>query len=742
MIRRLQRVKAFGSFHDFSWPIGLHEFKKFNLLFGWNYSGKTTFSRTLRCFELQKHHDDFLTAEVQFCVTDGTTHSLSSIAAPHVFRIFNVDFVRENLGFDSGSAEAILILGAADIAKQADLAKKRADLATGSLELSTNRQSREDQKNALGNFLTSKAREIKTNLNQVNYDRTKFEPRVLERQADFDEYMLDDKAIQKNIDIYRSKDKKAALTESSLFLSSVTALRDQTEILLARTVIAKAPITRLTASADLEAWVKQGKVLHEGKAECQFCEAELPSDFLASLESHFSADYDDLIAKLDALISTLTDAKDEKLSVHHKSDFYAELQDQYVTAESALRKLIEDRREALEKLIQAAKAKQLKAFTKLSCPDAFDNATDMTDCLAEMNKLVTAHNKRTAEFELNRNAAFAALENHYAATFAKEHAYEATQKQLGALGVTITNQIAQLGEAQGEINRLERELSNALKGAEQINDLMQRYFGKGDLKITVTPDQRFQITRNGVVAKNLSEGERTAVAFAYFMTRVLDGQHPISNTTVIIDDPIGSLDANHLFNTYAFIKTKLADCFQLFLLTHNFEFYSLIREWALHDERSRKEKPQTEWRDWSIYLVRRLDNGHSALEVIPPELLKFNSEYHYLFATLLSFEKSTQASFDYLMSLPNIARRFMEAFGGVMIPIHGGLHSKLDRLFDDSIERERVWKFINNFSHNTSMTRTLVVPELSECKEIVGACLNSVRRWDPDYFRDLESSIQ
>jgi wobble nucleotide-excising tRNase len=742
MIRRLQRVKAFGSFHDFSWPTALHEFKKFNLLFGWNYSGKTTFSRTLRCFELQKHHDDFLTAEVQFCVTDGTTHSLSSIAAPHLFRIFNVDFVRENLGFDSGSAEAILILGAADIAKQADLAKKRAGHATGTQELSTNRQSRDDQWNELGSSLTSKAREIKTNLNQVNYDRTKFEPRVLERQTDFDEYMLDDKAIQTNIDIYRSKDKKAPLTENSLSLTSLATLRDEAATLLDRTVIAKAPITRLTDSADLETWVKQGRALHEGKTNCQFCEADLPSGFLASLESHFSADYDDLTAKLHALITKLTDAKNEKASLHHKSDFYAELQDQYVKAENALQALIDDRSKTLETLIQATKEKQLKAFTKLSCPDSLDNATEMADRLGEINKLVAAHNKRTTEFEANRNTAFAALENHYAATFAKEHAYEATQRQLSALGVTITNQISQLAEAQGEINRLERELSDAVKGAEQINDLMQSYFGKGDLKITVTQDQRFQITRNGVVAKNLSEGERTAVAFAYFMTRVLDGQHPICDTTVIIDDPIGSLDANHLFNTYAFIKTKLADCFQLFLLTHNFEFYSLIREWALHDEKPRKVKPQNEWRDWSIYLVRRLDNGHSALEVIPPELLKFNSEYHYLFATLLNFSQSNQASFDYLMSLPNIARRFMEAFGGVMIPIHGGLHSKLDRLFDDPTERERVWKFINNFSHNTSMTRTLIVPELSECKEIVGACLNSVRRWDPDYFRDLESSIQ
>jgi hypothetical protein len=94
------------------------------------------------------------------------------------------------------------------------------------------------------------------------------------------------------------------------------------------------------------------------------------------------------------------------------------------------------------------------------------------------------------------------------------------------------------------------------------------------------------------------------------------------------------------------------------------------------------------------------------------------------------------------MSLPNITRRFMEAFGGIMIPIHGGLPSKMSRLFADPIERERVWKFINNYSHNTSIIRALIVPDVSECKAVVTACLNCVRNWDAEYFRDIETSIQ
>jgi hypothetical protein len=95
------------------------------------------------------------------------------------------------------------------------------------------------------------------------------------------------------------------------------------------------------------------------------------------------------------------------------------------------------------------------------------------------------HNNRTSQFEANRDAAFSTLENHYAAVFAQEQDYASSVALLSSVQVSITNQITQLGLAEQEIARLERELSDAVKGAEQINDFMQSYFGKDDLKITV-----------------------------------------------------------------------------------------------------------------------------------------------------------------------------------------------------------------------------------------------------------------
>ena len=142
-----------------------------------------------------------------------------------------------------------------------------------------------------------------------------------------------------------------------------------------------------------------------------------------------------------------------------------------------------------------------------------------------------------------------------------------------------------------------------------------------------------------------------------------------------------------------------------------------------------------------MFLIKRTDDGKAVLEEIPKELLKFKSEYHYLFSTVYHFDKAGAGDFDCLLSLPNVVRRFMEAFGGIMIPLSTTLKRKMDRLFTDKVERERVWKFINYYSHNATVTRSLAIPDMSECKLVVQACLKAVENWDAEYFKDLETEV-
>lgn len=743
MIRRIQHIEAFGVFADFQWPSSLPEFKQFNLIYGWNYSGKTTLSRVFRCFEQKLPHTDFAGAQVQLKAEDGTVHRLSAPHTAPVFRVFNSDFIRENLSFADGSATPILVLGAEDIAKQEALKAKKTERETLSVSMDSNMRKKDDKADDIEKALTKYARDfIKNPLAEVNYDKRRFEPKVIECKATPEQYLLDDNALAECLAVYRSTDKKAVLSTKLLSLSSVTDLKEKTAPLLARVVKANNPISRLKESPEVEAWVNEGRPLHAGKDACQFCGQPLPEDLMAQLTGHFSDDYENLMAELSALAKAIEAAKEEQIALDHKTDFYAELSERFTSEKSKLDKLLKARKATLGNLVEALSAKQTKAFTSLECPAVDDSAEQISSVVEAVNTIVIEHNKRTMDFDKKRQEAFTKLEKHYAALFVREEKYNELLQQITDLKATISKQMTNLGELDTEIRQLEQALSEAAKGAERINDLLAAYFGKGDLRVAVSPEKRFQILRGAIVAKNLSEGEKTALAFAYFITRVQDGRHPLADTRVVVDDPISSLDANHLFNTYALIKTQLAACRQLFISTHSFEFYNLIREWVADDEGSKHaEKPQANWKKWSVFYVKRTDDGEAVLEEIPTVLLRFKSEYHYLFSTLYHFDKTGSANYDCLLSLPNVVRRFMEAFGGIMIPRWAGLRGKLPKLFPNDIERERVWKFINHYSHNTTITRSLTIPDTSECKAVVQACLKAVQDWDGDYFKDLEAEV-
>ena len=51
---RLSRLKDHGIYRDLSWPHDLQDFGRYNLIYGWNGTGKTTLSRLFRALELRE----------------------------------------------------------------------------------------------------------------------------------------------------------------------------------------------------------------------------------------------------------------------------------------------------------------------------------------------------------------------------------------------------------------------------------------------------------------------------------------------------------------------------------------------------------------------------------------------------------------------------------------------------------------------------------------------------------------
>lgn len=741
MIKNIPSIKSLGVFADYRWKAGTPDFKQFNLIYGWNYSGKTTLSRAFRCFELKQPHKDFPDAEVQLLEADGTTHEMSAPAAAPEFRVFNTDFIHDNLSFDESDAEPILVLGAEDIAKQEELKAKKAERDKTVADLAADEKTLAKTKADIEKGLREHARDtIKNPLGIPNYDKTIFEPKVIACKSDPEAYLLSEEVLDECFSVFRSNEKRPALHEKTGALSSVADLANDTAILLARTAAASARIVRLDGDPKLEQWVKDGRPLHDGKSDCQFCDQPLPSGLMAHLAGHFSADYDNLMSDLASLTRRVSEARDEEIALDHEASFYPELAPRFAAKRSGLAALIKTRRAALDALGGALTTKQTKAFSSLPRPTTEDPGPQIDAAVRDINGLVKEHNARTDEFDQKKQEAFCQIEMHQAAAFVRDKAYNEKSSLVESLTTKTAEERGKLTDADNAIRSLEAAISEASKGAERINNLLAAYFGKDDLRVEVSTDNRFQIVRGGIKAKNLSEGEKTAIAFAHFITRVQDGRRPLADIIVVIDDPISSLDASHLFNTYALIKTQLAECRQLFISTHSFDFYNLVREWAVEHEDAKK--PQINWKKWSIFFLKRTDDFKATLQEIPKELLRFKSEYHYLFAQLREFDKAGPGEFEGLLSLPNVVRRFMEAFGGIMIPLSTGLKNKMDRLFADPVERERVWKFINHYSHNTTITRSLTIPDTSECQAVVQACLKAVKTWNETYFNDLVAEVE
>ncbi|MCP4545935.1 MAG: AAA family ATPase [bacterium] len=742
MIRSIQRVKSFGVFRDFRWQGSIPEFKKYNLIYGWNYSGKTTLARMFRSFELKKRHEDFPDSEVQLKSNDGSIHDLSAPDTAPLFRVFNSDFVRNNLSFDDGSAEAILVLGAIDIAKQSDLDKKREERKAIILLKDTNEKKWKQIDAALAKAMSQNARDnIKNPLSIPSYDKTRFEPKVIERKSDYEEYLLSDDELRSCLALYSSQEKKSPVQDIPISITSLSELRGKTIALLKRVVIGSKPLERLKANPAVESWVDEGRLLHENKNTCQYCDQRLPANLLNDLSGHFSVDYEELMAELKVHILEITSAMEENYTCDHQANYYKEYRDLFNKEKLKIEDNIVRRGESLKILQNALVEKQTQAFKSIECPKVDDPTIEIMESFKSIYKVNAEHNARTLGFEEKRDEAFVTLENHYAAALAKDYQFSEQIDVMAGLKTLISKQKESLEKLDSAIRVLEGELSQASLGAEQINEYLFAYFGKNNLQVVVSPIDRFQIVRGSAVARNLSEGEKTAIAFAHFITSVKDGRQPLDDTCIVIDDPISSLDASHLFNTYALIKTQLSGCHQLFILTHSFEFYNLIREWVSDVEKDKIKKPQANWKKWSILHVVCKDNRESILEVIPKELLQFKSEYHYLFSLLYKFNNSGVGEFDRLLTLPNVLRRFMEAFGGIMIPLSKGLKVKLVRILPDEIVRERVWKFINHYSHQRTITRSLTIPDTSECCAVVAACLKAVNEWNNDYYKDLLSEV-
>jgi wobble nucleotide-excising tRNase len=764
-ITRINKIKKHRVFDDFSWPSDLPDFARFNLIYGWNGSGKTTISNLFRLVQLKT---PVLEGEVDFHI-DGNLCPGGSLATasglPQVC-VFNKDFVEANV-FSSmmqlpenkffvqvNQLRPIFFLGKESVEKQKQIEELTKFKLTEQQKFEAKIKAKSKATKALDDFCIREAKAIKDLLSSAgtnpynNYDKSHFKA-ICARLAKLDKPPALITEQQKNL-LKQQKDStpKEAIQTIDMPVTYLDEIRPRMETLLQRTVVSQVLQEYLT-DPPLAEWVQQGLVHHTGEkhsAKCKFCDSLIAEGRIAKLEAHFNDEYNRFIDELNAATTAILEAKRDLagLQFPDKAKLYEHLVSDYVKSVADLNGYIA---EATTYLVQIAKSlveKRTQPFTSLVLETFLDktpqpNTTNAATALKSVNDLITRHNVETENFQnvvaearkqLEQALVIEALEDFKT----KAAAIEAIEAEFKILQATITD----LG---GKVLALEKEVVEHRQPAEELNVELRSYLGRDELKFDLY-ENGYQITRHGVSAKNLSEGERTAIAFLYFLKSLQAKDFTIANDIVVIDDPVSSLDANSLFCAFGYLRERTKDAGQLFILTHNFAFFRQAKNWFNHLEHQRSKDVMK--RPGRFYMVEAGFVGgkrNATLKQLDPLLHRFESEYHYLFKRVHEEANSGGAkrSLEEFYGMPNIARRLLESFMAFRYPAESGeLKQQLDLVIFDPAKKARILRFLHTYSHDGKIAE----PEhdlsiLAETPDVLKDLIEMLKAEDSKHYDEM-----
>jgi wobble nucleotide-excising tRNase len=664
-IQRVDRLRNHGIFRDFTWPTDLAHFANFNVIYGWNGSGKTTISRIFRDLELRREPAP---GEVNLTVDGQGIRATEFEAAAVPVRVFNRDFVAENVfPMGGGDVPPILILGEENIKKQKQLEEFRAEMAEVRTALEAARNDKSEAERALDNHCVNGGRLIRDLLRGSagnpynNYDKRNYTRRseVMIADGDCGSYRITDPERDELVLQHRAPI-KSPVEEIAYEEPDFAALRTKTADLLSTSVVAKT-IQSLSHDIQLSDWVRHGLDLHRerGADECLFCERPLSADRISDLEQHFNDAYQDLVDALDELGERIDDAS-ETLSTFvppNAALFNERFADGY---EVALKGLATYRTQVTEYLSSLADAVSNKRTNPFGCVllsiDNFPIPDNQP--IGNLNIIIQEHNSECANHTEVISKARERLEDGTVAERLDE--FRELQDAISSHESAVQKYSGHAQKLSDTTSKLEAALTEHRAPAQELNDDLRKYMGHDELQLDIK-DHGYSISRNGVPASQLSEGETTAIALLYFLKSLTDRRFDFANGVVVLDDPISSLDSNSLFSAFGLIKNRTKDAGQLFILTHNFTFFRQVRNWFRHLPGQRRKDVATRPARFYMLGCASDHNGrYSHIQALDPLLERFESDYHYLFASVVQGASSATTHLEANYLLPNMARRLLE----------------------------------------------------------------------------------
>ena len=782
MIKKIASIKNLAVFDDFNWDSCVKDkagvtldFGKINIIYGRNYSGKTTLSRIFRAIETHTLPEKYENPQFEVLMKNGTTITQNTLSTSSVdVRVFNEDFVRNNLRFlidPTSEIESFAILGTdpnviAEIeALESEIGSSELDNESGLYKecidgVNKAHNANEDFRaadTALEKKLSGKATDTKTGIKynanrfgdqNYNISKLKRDIAIISEQT----YLPLSVAEKATHESTLNEQEKTADSLPMVNLNMKNHI-EQTATLLSRKIGTSNKIQELLRDAALNEWVKQGKNLLDGQLKCAFCGNPISMTRWKEINAHFDEESKLLESEINALINAITDDK-EHLSrpiSFDKTKFYVKYHSDIDSFVISMVKTIGDYCASLDRLIEQLRTRKENITLERVFQPPTDNTTLLQDAVNKFNDLVKENNDFSRSLGSAKSKAQEALRLQEVADFCNTVGYGSEMERIGDLkkkadelksGSAELNQMLQ--DKQQILQAKKRLLNDEEEGAKRVNKYLNNYFGHN--LVTLEAEEvgegekhiRFRVMRDGKPAYNLSEGECSLISFCYFMAKLedieTDGKKPI----IWIDDPISSLDSNHVFFIYSILRARIVEpkkYDQLFISTHNLDFLKYLKRITGRESDSSIRR----------FIIHR-NNKTATIAVMPTYLWQYVTEFNYLFHEIYKCSKIVVVNDEnhiHFYNFANNARKFLEILTYYNYPCHDSVPNKLEKFFGEGrVPALLVDRVNNEFSHLSGGfergAEPIEVPEMLSTAKLI---IKTIQEKNPEQYAALLSSI-
>lgn len=768
MINNIKSISNLGIYKDYKADSKLQNFNKYNLFYGWNGSGKTTISRLFRIVEKKEIPIEY--DNIKFNIeTDSQKYSEKNYKNinENVF-VFNEEFIEENINWDE-SINKILLLSEDKIkeTKEYTLIKENinGNEKTGTKGLNKvylEEKDKLDSENKIIEDSYSKiAKDIKINFQAIDstdreyssLNKTKIQ-NILDNQEKLAE-IIDNNQTEEEINnlitaVKNEKKETIKYVKKEIEMEEFTILYNKIRETLSKIVTARV-IERLKENDDISSWVNRGLELNKkyNNEFCEFCGNPLSRTRIEELENHFNDEVSKIKNELEELSKKLEIYRiNQNDIIIDKNLFYKEnisnvdeLNTNIIEEVSKLDTIIKSLKDSIEeKINNPFKKVEVEEIDRAkTIIDSYNNYINIQD------KYVKETNEKTNNFEKQVKEIKKKLANYYLKNEFQDEDIINKKEQYKKNKEKVDKIKAELDSKLHRLNELESALSNESLGAEKFNEKLKVFLGYDELRLEFNKELKgYEILRKSTNSKahKLSEGEKTAIAFVYYLTKLKENGNKIEDSIIVIDDPISSFDNNKLFSAYSCIKYEFDDCKQIFILTHNFNFFKLMRDWI----QTKKEKIEGKTEKYySIYKVEPIiENGIRIGNIRNAgKSLNQTSEYDYVFDTVYRM-RNKELDESEIFNCGNACRKLLEAFLSFKFPRQrGDIQSLIDRAFpneDEIQEKNKVYKFINAYSHLNvieSSDISDIDTLLAESQGILKTILNKIEKLDDEHYKAM-----